>query len=52
MISQFLDNEILKVGVFQLNTIRLINLSDVDMSVSNILIHNYTEIKGFGSFIS
>ena len=41
-ISQFLDNEIIKSGVFRLNTIRFIKLSDVDMSICNISIHDYT----------
>ena len=42
MISQILDIKIPKSGVFQMNTIGLITLLDVDMSTSNILIHNYT----------
>ena len=41
-ISQILDIKFLNSGVFQLNTIRLINLSDADMSISNISIQSYT----------
>ena len=47
-----LDIKMTESGVSQLNTIRFINSLDVDMKISGMLIHNYTQIKDFSLLMS